>query len=223
MRPLQQAAAGVPPGPAAADRLRPGFGETAFLGRGFLQTAFRCRFLQSAFIPGKSPLPIHRAAAHLLETRRIDHLRRRQHEIDRHHEQRDHKEGQKGDDQVVEHRAPGDVGVAFSLQGAEEPHQDVVAPRLGDHLGPFGQRHVLVLLGEGRRDAGFELGIDDDIADVESRQHEAGEKGPGVELHDRDAGGGAVEDQEDRGRDQDARGCLPRRRSPPRAGRCSRP
>src|SRR5216117_2935931 len=59
-------------------------------------------------------------------------------------------------------------------------------------------------LGERRHELGFPLREDDEVTDVEPREHEAGQEGSGVELHDRHARDGAIDDQHDRGRDQDA-------------------
>ena len=66
------------------------------------------------------------------------------------------------------------------------------------------RRRTRSLFGERRREVGLDLREDHHVADVEPGQHDPGEERAGVELHDRDARGGAVDDQHHRGRDQDA-------------------
>ena len=55
-----------------------------------------------------------------------------------------------------------------------------------------------------RHQVGLQLGEDDHVADVERGEHDPGEERARVELDDRDARGGAVDDQHHRRRDQDA-------------------
>ena len=77
----------------------------------------------------------------------------------------------------------------------------------------LGSGTCCILRGERRGDAGFQLRGEDHVAEIKTRQHEAGQKGPGVELDNRDTRGRAVKDQKDRRRDQDAEG-SPRATTP---------
>jgi hypothetical protein len=55
-----------------------------------------------------------------------------------------------------------------------------------------------------RRPLRLELGYQHHVADIQAREQQTGEEGARVELHDRHAGGGAVEDEQHGWRDQDA-------------------
>ena len=66
------------------------------------------------------------------------------------------------------------------------------------------QDDVPFALAQRRREMRLQLGDDDDVEHVQRRQHDSGEERAGVELHHRDAGRGAVDDQQHRGRNQDA-------------------
>ncbi len=77
------------------------------------------------------------------------------------------------------------------------------------------KRDVPLALGQRGHEIRLELRQYDYVTHIEPREHEAGEEGAGVELHHRHAGGGAIDDQQDRGRDHDtetaARGDRPGR------------
>ena len=67
-----------------------------------------------------------------------------------------------------------------------------------------GHGHVALLRRQPRRQLRIEQRHDDDVEHVEPGQHDAGEERAGVELHHRNAGGRAVEDEHDAGRNEDA-------------------
>ena len=64
------------------------------------------------------------------------------------------------------------------------------------------QGHDAVFGRHGRGHAGLDFGNDDHVQDIQSGQHDAREKCPGVQLDHRHASRRAIDDQHDRGRNQ---------------------
>jgi len=97
------------------------------------------------------------------------------------------------------------VGVAAAFEEVAEDARDRVHVALRLHgLRRCGECYAALLGRQGRRGVGAQLGDDHHVEDVEARQHQAGKERARVQLHHRDAGGGTVDDQHHRGRNQNA-------------------
>ena len=157
-----------PEQPAPPDRVRPGVpaGRPRLPAPGDRLVRPRSRLLRRLLLIGHD--------AHLLQARRIHQRRGRRPEVDHQNEERGRERREDGDDQVIDQCLHRDVGVALPLDRADQPDQDVVALRFGDHLRELGKLDALILLGEGRGDARLELCGDDDVAEIEAGQHDAG-------------------------------------------------
>ena len=105
---------------------------------------------------------------------------------------------------MVQQRFHRNLGIALALDRANQARQDLVADGAGNHFGKGWQGHVPFRLRQGWCQTRLELGQDDHIANIQRGQHDAGKEGTGIKLHHRHAGGSTVNNQQDRGRNQNA-------------------
>ena len=87
---------------------------------------------------------------------------------------------------------------------AQQTRQGQTRDALGDLIEHRRQRHKTLLGRKRRHQVGFDLGQQNDVQDVQTGQHQPWKKGTCVQLHHRHACGGAVDDEHDRRRNQDA-------------------
>ena len=142
--------------------------------------------------------------AGLDQSRRVDDGRRRGRELPGHAQHGDDEQRRnQADEELTQHGTFGDTGVATAGRRAPQPGQGVAAQRR-ELLGKRRHGDRALARGQRRHQVRPELGEQDDKADVQGGEHDAGAEGAGVELHHRHAGDGAVHDQQHRRRDQDA-------------------